>query len=42
MTGRTERQYRRGKSALPELGEDEELALRLHLSRAKLFAIHSS
>ena len=32
----------RGKSALPELGEDEELALRLHLSRAKLFAIHSS
>ena len=32
----------RGKSALPELGEDEELALRIRLSRAKLFAIHSS
>jgi hypothetical protein len=32
----------RGKSALPELGEDEEVALRIHMSRAKLFAIESS
>lgn len=32
----------RGNSVLPQLDEGEELALRLHLSRARLFAIHSS
>ncbi len=30
----------RSKSVLPQLEGDEELALRFHLSRAKLFAIH--